>query len=79
MGNTHSQKMAEGGDTNPVVIEDDPGEEWQDIRPQNPTEAWMYRDKVDAVFNTFSEMLNDDCKDILLQTMLGFKKVSASH
>ena len=68
MGNTHSHIMAEGGDPDPVVIRDDPAEEWQDIRPQNPAKAWMYRDKVNAVFNGFSEMLNDDQKDTLQKT-----------
>ena len=72
-------KMAEGGDQDPVIIEDDPGEEWQDIGPQNPAEAWTYRDKVDAVFDGFSQMLNDDQKDALLKPVQNFKRVAAHH
>ena len=40
VSNTHSfAEMAEGGEQDPVVVEDDPTEEWQDIRLQNPAEA----------------------------------------
>ena len=80
MGSTHKlQTMAEGGERDPVIIKEDPPDKWQDIGPQNPAEAHFYHDKVDAIFEGLSNMLNDDCKDALLKMIQNFKKLAAKH
>ena len=79
MSNTHSFEEMAGGEQNPVVIEDDPAEEWQDIGPQNPAEAHSYHDKVDEVFDRLSKMLNKDQEDALFKMVQNFKKLAAKH
>ena len=80
MGSTHkSQTMAEGGEWDPVIIEENPPDKWQDIGPQNPAEACSYCDKVDAIFKDLSDMLNDNHKDALLKKIQNFKKLAAKH
>ena len=71
--------MAEWGEQDPVIIEENPPDEWQDIGSQNPAEAHYYCDKVDAIFEGLSDMLNDDCKDALLKMIQNFKKLAAKH
>ena len=80
MGSTHkSQTMAEGGECDQVIIEEDPPDKWQDIGPQNPAEAHSYCDKVNSIFEGLSDMLNDNCKNALLKTIQNFKKLAAKH
>ena len=47
--------------------------------PQNPVEAQSYRDKLDAIMNTFSNLLADDCKDALRSTITSLKKLMVKH
>ena len=45
----------------PVVIEV-PDDDFPDSGPQNPVEAQSYRDQLDAIISTFSNLLVDDWK-----------------
>ena len=47
--------------------------------PQNPVEAQSYRDKLNAVMDTFSDLLADDCKDALRSTVTSLKKLMVKH
>ena len=47
--------------------------------PQNPEEARSYWEKVDAVFDTFGELLAGDIKDALQKTVTSLKKVMVKH
>ena len=77
MGSAHKlQTMAEGGEWDQVIVEEDHLDKWQDIGPQNPAEACSYHDKVDTIFEGLSDMLNDDCKDALLKMIQNFKKLA---
>ena len=42
-------------------------------------EAQSYRDKLDAIMNTFSDLLVDDCKDVLRSTITSLKKLMVKH
>ena len=48
----------------PPVIEV-PDDDFPDSGPQNPVEAQSYRDQLDAIISTFSDLLADDRKDAL--------------
>ena len=58
------------------VLNDD---DFPDSGPQNPVEAQSYRDKLDAIMNTFSDLLADDCKDALRSTVMSLKKLMVKH
>ena len=62
----------------PVEIPEEE-DQWVGARPQNPEEARSYHEKVDAVFETFSELLANDVKDALQKKVTSFKKVMAKH
>ena len=47
--------------------------------PQNPVEAQSYRDKLNAIMNTFSDLLADDWKDTLRSTVMSLKKFMVKH
>ena len=47
--------------------------------PQNPVEAQSYRDKLDAIMNTFSDLLADNHKDALRSTVTSLKKLMVKH
>ena len=47
----------------PAVIEV-PDDDFPDSGPQNPVEAQSYRDQLDAIMSTFSDLLADDWKDL---------------
>ena len=38
--------------------------------PQNPVEAQSHRDKIDAIMDTFSDLLADDHKEALRSTIM---------
>ena len=38
-----------------------------------------YRDKLNAIMNTFSDLLADDCKDTLRSTIMSLKKLMVKH
>ena len=65
----------------PEVIEvpDDDPDDFPNSGPQNPVEAQSYRDKLDAIMNTFSDLLVDDCKDTLRSTVMSLKKLMVKH
>ena len=44
----------------PAIIEVPDDDDFPDSGPQNPVEAQSYRDKLDAIMNTFSNLLVDD-------------------
>ena len=62
----------------PTVIEV-PDDDFPDSRPQNPVEAQSYRDQLDAIMSTFSDLLADDCKDTLRSTITSLKKLMVKH
>ena len=65
----------------PEVIEvpDGDPDDFPNSGPQNPVEAQSYRDKLDAIMDTFSDLLADDCKDTLRSTVTSLKKLMVKH
>ena len=62
----------------PAVIEV-PDDDFPDSGPQNPVEAQSYRDQLDAIMSTFSDLLADDQKDTLRFTVTSLKKLMVKH
>ena len=62
----------------PVEISEEE-DQWVGARPQNPEEARSYHEKVDAIFEMFSELLTNDVKDALQKMVTSLKKVMAKH
>ena len=62
----------------PVEIPEEE-DQWVGARPQNPEEVRSYHEKVDAISETFSELLTNDVKDALQKMVTSFKKVMAKH
>ena len=54
-------------------------DQWVGAGPQNSKEARSYHEKVDTVYEMFSELLTNDVKDALQKTVTSFKKVMAKH
>ena len=63
----------------PEIIEVPDNDDFPDSGPQNPVEAQSYRDKLNAIMNTFSDLLADDCKDTLRSTVMSLKKLMVKH
>ena len=63
----------------PEIIEFPYDDDFPNSGPQNPVEAQSYRDKLDAIMNTFSDLLVDDCKDTLRSTITSLKKLMVKH
>ena len=63
----------------PVEIPEEEEDQWVGARPWNLEEVRSYHEKVDAIFETFSELLTNDIKDALQKTVTSFKKVMAKH
>ena len=63
----------------PEIIEVPDDDDFPDSGPQNPVEARSYRDKLDAIMNTFSDLLADDHKDALRSTVTSLKKLMVKH
>ena len=65
----------------PEIIEvpDDDPDDFPDSGPQNPVEAQSYREKLDAIMDTFSDLLVDDRKDALRLTVTSLKKLMVKH
>ena len=61
------------------IIEVPDDDDFPDSGPQNPVEAQSYRDKLDVIMNTFSDLLADDCKDALRSTIMSLKKLMVKH
>ena len=62
----------------PAVIEV-PDDDFPDSGPQNPVEAQSYRDQLDAIMSTFSDLLADNRKDALRSTVMSLKKLMVKH
>ena len=62
-----------------VEIPEEEGDQWVGAGPQNPKEVRSYHEKVDGIFETFSELLTNDVKDALQKMVTSFKKVMAKH
>ena len=62
----------------PVVIEV-PDDDFPNSGPQTPVEAQSYRDQLDAIMSTFSDLLADDRKDTLRSTIISLKKLNVKH
>ena len=43
-----------------IEVPDNDPDDFPDSGPQNPVEAQMYRDKIDEIMVTFSDLLADD-------------------
>ena len=63
----------------PEIIEVPDDDDFPNSGPQNPVEAQSYRDKLDAIMNTFSDLFADDCKDALRSTIMSLKKLMVKH
>ena len=63
----------------PAIIKVPDDDDFPDSGPQNPVEAQSYRDKLDAIMNTFSDLLVDDHKDTLRSTITSLKKLMVKH
>ena len=62
----------------PAVIEV-PDDNFPNSGPQNPVEAQSYRDQLDAIMSTFSDLLADNHKDALRSTIMSLKKLMVKH
>ena len=62
-----------------IKVPDDDPEDFPDSGPQNPVEAQSYRDKIDGIMNTFSDLLVDNHKDALRSTITSLKKLMVKH
>ena len=61
------------------IIEVPDEDNFPDSGPQNPVEAQSYRDKIDDIMNTFSDLLANDHKDALRSTVTSLKKLMVKH
>ena len=62
-----------------IKVPDDNPDNFPDSGPQNPAEAQSYRDKIDVIMDTFSNLLADDRKDALRSTITSLKKLMVKH
>ena len=63
----------------PEIIKVPDNDDFPDSGPQNPVEAQSYRDKLNAIMNTFSDLLADDHKDALRSTVTSHVKLMVKH
>ena len=62
-----------------IEVPDADPDDFPDSGPQNLAEAQMYRDNIDEIMVTFSDLLADDRKDTLPSTITSQKKLMAKH
>ena len=62
-----------------IEVPDDDPDDFPNSGPQNPVEAQSYRDKIDDIMETFSDLLADDRKDTLRSTITSLKKLMVKH
>ena len=62
-----------------IEVPDDDPDDFPNSGPQNPVEAQSYRDKIDGIMDTFSDLLADDHKDALRLTVTSLKKLMVKH
>ena len=76
----NDDKMTSKGTPIEVIeVPDDYPDDFPDSGPQNPAVAQMYRDKIDEIMATFSELLADNRKDALQSTITALKKLMVKH
>ena len=63
----------------PEIIEVPDDDDFPDSGPQNPVEAQSYRDKLNAIMETFTDLLAKDRKDALRSTVTSLKKLMVKH
>ena len=63
----------------PMEVSDEEKEQLAGAGPQNPEEVKSFREKVDAVFDTFGELLTGDVKDVLQKMVASLKRVMVKH
>ena len=63
----------------PEIIDVPDDDDFPDSGPQNPVEAQSYRDKLNAIMETFTNLLANDCKDALNSTITSLKKLMVKH
>ena len=56
-----------------------PDDDFHNSGPQNPVEAQSYRDQLNAIMSTFSDLLVDNHKDALRSTVMSLKKLMVKH
>ena len=62
-----------------IEVPDEDPDDFPDSGPQNPVETQMYRDKIEEIMVTFSNLLADDCKDALRSTVMSLKMLMVEH
>ena len=62
-----------------IEVPDDDPDDFPNSGPQNPVEAQSYRDKIDNIMETFSDLMADDHKDALRSTVTSLKKLMVKH
>ena len=62
----------------PAVIEV-PDDDFSNSEPQNPVETQSYRDQLNEIMSTFSDLLVDDWKEALRSTVTSLKKLMVKH
>ena len=62
-----------------IEVPDDDLDNFPGSEPQNPVEAQSYREKIDVIMDTFSDLLADDHKDALRLTITSLKKLMVKH
>ena len=76
----NDDKMTSKGTPIEVIeVPEDDADDFPDSGPQNLAEAQMYRDKIDEIMTTFSDLLADNQKDALRSTVTSLKKLMAKH
>ena len=63
----------------PEIIKVPDDNDFPDSGPQIPVEAQSYRDKLNAIMNTFSDLLADDHTDTLRLTITSLNKLMVKH
>ena len=56
-----------------ITVLDADNEDWPEAEPQNPAEARACIDKINAVFDTLSDLLHDDQKEAMPKTIRSLK------
>ena len=62
-----------------IEVPDKDPDDFPDSGPQNPVEAQMYRDKINKIMETFSDLLANDHKAALRSTVTSLKKLMVKH
>ena len=63
----------------PEIINVPDDDDFPNSGPQNPVEAQSYKDKLNAIMETFTDLLANDHKDALRSTITSLKKLMVKH